>query len=193
MRRRLVLSLMLLLASCAPPPRETGVLQGHVTVGPLLPVVREGGPEPTPAPEVYAIRQMVIYAEDGRTEVTRVQIDAQGNYRVTLPVRTYVADINHVGIDRGSDLTATVRIYAGPPTRLDVGIDRGIRRRTGPRSVAAPARLAEEGLNQVLKPRLKRSNAAARHSTCLQPCEPDCCDGCLCHQLVVMSWSTRRS
>ena len=118
---------MLLLASCAPPPRETGVLQGHVTIGPLVPVVREGEPEPTPAPEVYATRQIVIYAEDGRTEVTRVQIDAQGNYRVTLPVGTYMVDINHVGIDRGVDLPATVKIEAHEVTRLDVEIDTGIR------------------------------------------------------------------
>ena len=118
---------MLLLASCTPPPRETGVLQGHVTIGPLVPVVREGEPEPTPAPEVYANRQMVIYAVDGQTEVTRVQIDAQGNYRVTLPVGTYVVDINHVGIDRGIDLPTTVKIESQEVTRLDVEIDTGIR------------------------------------------------------------------
>ncbi len=127
MRRLLVLSLMFLLASCAPAPRETGVLQGHVTIGPLVPVVREGEPEPTPAPEVYAIRQMVIYAEDGWTEVTKVQIDAQGNYRVSLPVGTYVVDINHVGIDRGIDLPATAKIESQEVTRLDVEIDTGIR------------------------------------------------------------------
>ena len=123
----MVLSLTLLLASCTPPPRETGVLQGHVTIGPLVAVVRAGEPEPTPAPAVYAIRQMVIYAEDGRIEVTRVQIDAQGNYRVTLPVGTHVVDINHVGIDRGIDLPATVKIESQEVTRLDVEIDTGIR------------------------------------------------------------------
>ena len=127
MRMLLLVALMLFVTSCVPVPGETGVLLGHVTIGPLVPVVREGEPEPTPAPEVYAIRQMVIYAEDGRTEVTRVQIDAQGNYRVTLPVGTYVVDINHVGIDRGIDLPATVKIESQEVTRLDVEIDTGIR------------------------------------------------------------------
>ena len=126
-RRFVVLSLMLLLASCAPPPRETGVLQGHVTIGPLVPVVQEGVPEPTPAPEVYAIRQIVIYASDGQTEVARVQIDDQGIYRVELPVGTYVVDINHAGIDMAKDLPKTVEIVAGQVTRLDVDIDTGIR------------------------------------------------------------------
>jgi len=104
-----------------------GTLEGHVTIGPLVPVVREGEPEPTPAPEVYAGRQIVIYAQDGRTEITRVQIDAKGNYRVTLPVGTYVVDINHVGIDHGIDLPKTVEIVSGQVTRLDVEIDTGIR------------------------------------------------------------------
>ena len=126
-RRFVVLSLILLLASCAPSPRETGVLQGHVTIGPLVPVVREGEPEPTPAPEVYASRQIVIYAADGQTEVTRVQIDAQGNYRVELAVGTYAVDINHAGIDIGKELPKTVEIESGQVTRLDVDIDTGIR------------------------------------------------------------------
>ena len=127
MRRFVVLSLAFLLASCTPPPEETGALQGHVTIGPLVPVMREGEPEPTPAPEVYASRQIVIYAQDGQTEVARVQIDGQGKYHVSLPVGTYVVDINRAGIDRGIDLPATVQIEADAVTRLDVEIDTGIR------------------------------------------------------------------
>jgi hypothetical protein len=127
MRRLLLLSQILLFVGCTPVPQETGILEGHVTVGPLVPVVREGEPEPTPAPEVYASRQIVIYTSDGRTEVTRVQIDGQGNYRVELPVGKYVVDINHAGIDRAKDLPHTVEIAAGQSTRLDVDIDTGIR------------------------------------------------------------------
>ena len=126
-RRFVVLSLMILLACCTPPPRETGVLQGHVTIGPLVPVAREGEPEPTPGPEVYASRQIVIYASDGQTEVARVQIDGKGNYRVELPVGTYVVDINHAGIDMAKELPKKVEIRSGQVTRLDVEIDTGIR------------------------------------------------------------------
>jgi len=127
MRRLLLLALTFVIISCAPGPQETGTLEGHVTIGPLVPVMREGELEPTPAPEVYASRQIVIYAQDGRTEITRVQIDAKGNYRVTLPVGTYVVDINRIGIDRGIDLPKTVEIVSGQVTRLDVEIDTGIR------------------------------------------------------------------
>lgn len=127
MRWLLLVSLLVLISGCAVVDNGTGTLQGHVTIGPLVPVVREGEPEPTPAPEVYASRQLVIYAKDGRTEITRVQIDAEGNYRVELPVGTYVVDINRVGIDRGIDLPTKVEILSGATTRLDVEIDTGIR------------------------------------------------------------------
>jgi hypothetical protein len=127
MRRLALVALILLVTSCTPGPQETGTLEGHVTIGPLVPVAREGEPEPTPRPEVYASRQIVIYAQDGRTEITRVQFDGKGNYRVTLPVGTYVVDINHVGIDHGIDLPKTVEILSRQVTRLDVEIDTGIR------------------------------------------------------------------
>jgi hypothetical protein len=126
-RRLFILTLAFFAVSCAPVTRETGVLEGHVTIGPLVPVVREGEPEPTPAPEVYASRQIVVYAQDGQTEVARVQIDGRGNYRVELPAGTYVVDINHVGIDSSKDLPKTVEIKPGEATRLDVDIDTGIR------------------------------------------------------------------
>lgn len=127
MRRFVLVALMLFVTSCVPVPGETGVLQGHVTIGPLVPVVREGEPEPTPGPEVYASRQIVIYASDGQTEVARVQIDGKGNYRVELAVGTYVVDINHAGIDMAKELPKTVEIESGQVTRLDVDIDTGIR------------------------------------------------------------------
>ncbi len=106
---------------------ESGVLEGHVTVGPLSPVVQAGVPEPTPAPEVYAERKIVIYAEDGQQEVVRVDIDGSGNYRVSLPVGVYVVDINHLGIDLAKGLPQRVEIKNQQTTRMDVDIDTGIR------------------------------------------------------------------
>jgi hypothetical protein len=106
---------------------ETGILEGKVAVGPLTPVVQEGVPEPTPAPEVYAERKIVIYAEDGQQEVTQVDIDPTGAYQVTLPAGIYVVDINHLGIDIAKGLPQQVEIKSQQITRLDVAIDTGIR------------------------------------------------------------------
>jgi hypothetical protein len=115
------------LYACAQSPQEFGVLEGHVTIGPLVPVVREGEAEPTPAPEVYAAREIVVFEEDGKTEIARLKIDANGNYRVELPVGTYIIDINRIGIDTAAGLPKEIEITSLGVTRLDIDIDTGIR------------------------------------------------------------------
>jgi hypothetical protein len=92
-----------------------------------MPVVREGEVEPTPAPEAYAAREVVIYKRDGKTEVARVKIDANGNYRAELLVGTYVVDINHAGMDEAVDLPEEIDITNQGITTLDIDIDTGIR------------------------------------------------------------------
>ena len=115
------------LFSCTQSPQELGVIEGHVTIGPLQPVVREGDVEPTPGPEVYAARDVVVFKEDGRTEFARLKIDASGNYRAELPVGTYVVDINHNGMDMAANLPKEVIITSQKVTSLDIEIDTGIR------------------------------------------------------------------
>lgn len=117
----------LMLFGCAHRPEGTGILEGHVTIGPLTPVVREGEIQPTPNPEVYAAREVVIMKADGKTVFTRLKIDASGNYRAELPTGTYVVDINHLGIDRAAGLPMKVEITDQKVTRLDIDIDTGIR------------------------------------------------------------------
>jgi hypothetical protein len=122
-----VLLVAVLVAACTPIPKATGTLRGHVTIGPLVPVHREGEPDPTPAPEVYAARQIVIYKINGKTEVARTNIDAQGNYEIELSVGTYVVDINRIGIDSAAGLPTEVDIFENQITILDMDIDTGIR------------------------------------------------------------------
>jgi hypothetical protein len=126
---RVGLSLVILLAvtSCSRQPVEFGILEGHVSIGPLVPVVREGEPPPTPSAEVYAARQIIVYERDGSSEFTRLEIDAAGNYRGELPVGTYVMDINRIGIDSAVGLPREIEITAGSTVRLDIDIDTGIR------------------------------------------------------------------
>jgi hypothetical protein len=74
-----LLALVFTIAACSatPTPQESGVLEGHLTIGPLSPVVIVGQAEPTPAPEVYAAYPIVIFDLDGKTEVARVTADAE--------------------------------------------------------------------------------------------------------------------
>lgn len=129
---RLVLVLLLTQTACQglgglPQLIPPGVLQGHVDIGPLSPVQRIGVPPPTVPPEVYAARQVVIYKEDGQTELTRLKLDANGNYRVQLAPGNYVVGMARVGIDRARGLPANITISSNVTTTLDISVDTGIR------------------------------------------------------------------
>lgn len=114
------------ISACSAGPAETGILQGVVTIGPLVPVVGPGVEEPTPGPEVFAGRKVVIFDARGR-ELQQVEISGDGMYQVALAVGSYQVDINHLGIDHAAGLPATVEIRAGQITILDIDIDTGIR------------------------------------------------------------------
>lgn len=123
-------TILTLLTACSfsqPASQSTGILQGHVTIGPLVPVQQVGEADPIPAPEVYAARQIVIFSADGQTEIARAEIDAEGNYSIELPTEVYQVDINRIGIDFAYGLPAFVTIVAGGITLLDVDIDTGMR------------------------------------------------------------------
>jgi hypothetical protein len=122
-----VLILMSTIAACSSGPKEIGTLQGQVTIGPLVPVVGPGVEEPTPGPEVFADRKIVIYDAKGRRELGQVDIQSGGSYRVDLEVGTYLVDINHLGIDHAAGLPGLVEIRANEITILDIDIDTGIR------------------------------------------------------------------
>ena len=126
-RLGLFLYLLVFFTSCALGPTEFGLLEGQVTIGPLVPVMREGEDAPTPAPEVYAAREIVVYKKNGKTEFTRLGIDSNGWYQGELPVGTYVIDINRLGIDSAAGLPKQIEIRADSTTRLDIEIDTGIR------------------------------------------------------------------
>jgi hypothetical protein len=119
--------ILITLASCSSGPIEFGVLEGHVTIGPLIPVLREGEIPPTPSPEVYSAREIVVYEADGKTEFTRLQIEETGFFHGELPVGTYVIDINRIGIDSADGLPREIEITSGEIIRLDIDIDTGIR------------------------------------------------------------------
>lgn len=119
--------LALSLASCQPPGSGSGVLHGHVTIGPLVPVLVEGELPPTPSPEVYAARRILIIEPEGLNVIASLEIDAAGNYYAELPAGSYLVDINYAGIDRANGLPQRITITSGSVLRLDIEIDTGIR------------------------------------------------------------------
>jgi hypothetical protein len=112
-------------AGCA--KDDTGTLAGQVTIGPLVPVLQEGEPQPTPRPEDFAAREIVVLNNSGMSEIARVSIDAEGSYSILLLPGVYTIDINHAGTDRAEGLPKQVTITKGEVTRVDVDIDTGMR------------------------------------------------------------------
>jgi hypothetical protein len=131
MKKRWILLFAFIIAcasvvSCSSSASEPGILQGKVTIGPLVPVEQEGVTYEVPC-EVYVLRKVVIYKNNGSDLVKEVDIDCDGRYRVELSPGTYIVDINHAGIDNSSDVPSEVEIISQQTTRLDIDIDTGIR------------------------------------------------------------------
>lgn len=105
---------------------EHGTISGKVTIGPICPVEREGVPCPVPI-EAYTSRKIVIFKEDGMTEVTRFSLSAEGTYGISLPPGPYVLGLLSNGIDRGEGLPHAFAVVAGSMQIFDFSIDTGIR------------------------------------------------------------------
>jgi hypothetical protein len=129
LKRVLFIAWMIVIAGCSSVGHEEGALSGHVTIGPLVPILREGEKEPTPSPEVYAAWQIVVYTESMQQEIARADIDSAGNYWIALPAGTYIVTAKPTGGEGGpgGSLAYYVEITRGRATRLDLDIDTGIR------------------------------------------------------------------
>jgi len=124
----MVMALVVMMTgACSQAAPKTGWLEGQVTIGLLVPVVREGESPPTPAPEVFEAREIVVFKPNGTSEVMRIPLDDVGKFRSELPVGAYIVDINHLGIDFADGYPKEVEIREREITWLEVDIDTGIR------------------------------------------------------------------
>lgn len=122
-----IIIVFFIVSGCSHIQNETGILEGNVSIGPLSPVSQAGVVEPTPAPEVYSARQIVIYSKNGKNELAKVPIQSDGSYRIELKTGEYLVDINHIGMDFSKDLPVLIEIKADQSVHLEIDIDTGIR------------------------------------------------------------------
>ena len=118
-----VLSAMLI--SCGGIRQANGVLEGQVSIGPIVPV-EPTTPVPTP-PEVYAARKVLVYDRYHSKLIETASLDDNGYYRIELAPGLYVVDINHVGIDRSSEVPKTIETEPGITVVRNISIDTGLR------------------------------------------------------------------
>jgi hypothetical protein len=116
----------LLIGGCSNQGQDPGILEGKVTIGPIVPVERPGQTYEVPC-EVYEARKIMVYDRNHDKLIKQVDIDCNGHYTVELEAGVYVVDINRIGIDSSSEVPARVEIVSGEIFRLDIDIDTGIR------------------------------------------------------------------
>ncbi len=114
------------ISGCFGETQEPGVLEGHVTIGPIWPVERLGEQKPIP-PEVYEARKVMVYNKSGKRLFEEVSLSSDGYYGVELRPGTYTIDINRIGIDSSSDVPKQIVIESGQVVVLNIDIDTGIR------------------------------------------------------------------
>lgn len=104
----------------------TGILQGTMTIGPICPVERPDQPC-LPTAEMFAARKIYVYEANRTTIKTTLTTDAQGKFKVTLPVGDYWVDMIHQGIGATRGVPAEINIKSGATLDLNIDVDTGIR------------------------------------------------------------------
>ncbi len=110
----------------APCPGAKAIIKGQVDVGPICPVQQQGVPCPTP-PEAYTSRQIILFAQDGVTEIQRMYFTSTGTYQFTVPAGSYVINIPPEAIGGTRGLPRAITVDAGETLEFDFSIDTGIR------------------------------------------------------------------
>ena len=121
-----ITAVTLFIFGCSDVTQEYGILQGKVTIGPLVPVERPGVEYEIPC-EVYEARKVMVYDKNHKKLIKQVDIDCDGNYQLELEPDFYVIDINRIGIDHSSEVPAKIEIKPRETIQLDIDIDTGIR------------------------------------------------------------------
>ncbi len=104
---------------------RTGVLTGHVLIGPITPIVKADEPAPAVPPEMFTSRHVEIRHSAQGTVLRRVRLSAVGTYRVRLAPGTYVVEVVPGGFTKGKG-PLTVQVRRGTITEASFEIDTGM-------------------------------------------------------------------
>lgn len=105
----------------------TGTLRGTVEIGPVLPVLREGDPVPTPSGQVFTSRGIEVFLSGTDRVIASAYFDESGRYSIQLPRGRYRVELMPTGVDRAEELPKEIEIHANQVSTLDLTIDTGIR------------------------------------------------------------------
>lgn len=110
--------------------QETGTLEGHITIGPLCPVIQSPSEEACqPTEETYLGFPLTLYKVGAGDPGPLIKVmeftgDANGNYKLEFLSPGFYQVIYDSPI---SQVKKTVQIKPGETVNLDIDIDTGIR------------------------------------------------------------------
>jgi hypothetical protein len=100
-----------------------GFMEGH------LKIVWLGAAEPSDemprqavAPETYAKYPLIVLSQSGKSEISRVTADGNGNYRVALPPGDYVLDLQDRAAKRPRAKPQPFTVVSNQTVRVDMTI-----------------------------------------------------------------------
>jgi hypothetical protein len=119
---------ILLVSSCDPnASKETGTLEGKISIGPICPVESiPPNPACLPTQETYNNWPVYVWSIDKKEKIAQLQPQLNGNYTLELVVGAYILDLDKQHIF-GKNLPATISIKNNENTVFNVNIDTGIR------------------------------------------------------------------
>lgn len=108
------------------PVTALGTIKGKADIGPICPVEQPDTPCPVP-PEAYTSREVILYLQDGVTEIKRMHFLADGTYSFQVSPGTYVINIPRQGVGGSGNLPKTLVVKSGEVIEFNFSIDTGIR------------------------------------------------------------------
>jgi hypothetical protein len=109
--------------------RESGYLDGVISIGPICPVEKVP-PDPgcLPTAETYKAYPVSIFTSDGKTRISQLSPSVDGHFSSELLPGNYLLRLDRSQIYiGGSNLPVEVTITSGDTTLLNINIDTGIR------------------------------------------------------------------
>ena len=112
--------------SDAGPP---GFMEGHLKITWLGAAEAEASdemPRQGVAPETYAKYPLMVLSEDGKSEISQVVADSNGNYRVALPPGAYILDVQDRAARRLRAKAQPFSIVSNQTVHVDMNVIIGL-------------------------------------------------------------------
>jgi len=109
----------------------TGFVEGHLKITWLGAAEAEASddmPRQAVAPQTYAKYPLIVLSQDGKSEISRVPADGNGNYRVPLPPGDYVLDVQDRAAKRIRAKPQPFTVVSNQTVRVDMNIVIGFAR-----------------------------------------------------------------